>query len=106
MNVAIASDNIRDPFRPFGNGDPLEEALLACQILSRGTESGIRSVLNMITVNAARTSGRPGDGVSEGARADVVLLNAPDEKLAVIENAARLLVVKDGRIVGGTKSGI
>ncbi len=106
VNVAIASDNIRDPFRPFGNGDPLEEALLACQILSRGTESGIRSVLNMITVNAARTSGRPGDGVSEGARADVVLLDAPDEKLAVIENAVRLLVIKDGRIVGGTKNGI
>lgn len=106
VNVAIASDNIRDPFRPFGNGDPLEEALLACQILSRGTERGFRSVLNMITVNAARTSGRPDADLSVGRRADVVLLDAPDVKQAVIENAARLLVVKDGRVVAGTKTGI
>lgn len=106
VNVAIASDNIRDPFRPFGNGDPLEEALLACQILSRGTERGFRSVLDMITVNAARTSGRPDADLSVGRRADVVLLDAPDAKQAVIENAARLLVVKDGRVVAGTKTGI
>ena len=106
VNVAIASDNIRDPFRPFGNGDPLEEALLACQILSRGTERGFRSVLDMITVNAARTSGRPDADLSVGRRADVVLLDAPDVKQAVIENAARLLVVKDGRVVAGTKTGI
>lgn len=106
VNVAIASDNIRDPFRPFGNGDPLEEALLACQILSRGTERGFRSVLDMITVNAARTSGRPDADISVGRRADVVLLDAPDVKQAVIENAARLLVVKDGRVVAGTKTGI
>ena len=106
VNVAIASDNIRDPFRPFGNGDPLEEALLACQILSRGTERGFRSVLDMITVNAARTSGRPDADISVGRRADVVLLDAPDAKQAVIENAARLLVVKDGRVVAGTKTGI
>ena len=106
VNVAIASDNIRDPFRPFGNGDPLEEALLACQILSRGTERGFRSVLDMITVNAARTSGRPDADLSVGRRADVVLLDAPDVKQAVIENAARLLVVKDGRVVAGKKTGI
>ena len=106
VNVAIASDNIRDPFRPFGNGDPLEEALLACQILSRGTERGFRSVLDMITVNAARTSGRPDADLSVGRRADVVLLDAPDVKQAVIENAARLLVVKDGRVVAGTKTAI
>ena len=106
VNVAIASDNIRDPFRPFGNGDPLEEALRACQILSRGTERGFRSVLDMITVNAARTSGRPDADLSVGRRADVVLLDAPDVKQAVIENAARLLVVKDGRVVAGTKTGI
>ena len=38
VNVSLASDNIRDPFRPFGNGNLLEEALLTIQIMQRGTD--------------------------------------------------------------------
>ena len=33
VNVAYASDNIRDPFRPFGNGNLLEEGLFCAQVL-------------------------------------------------------------------------
>lgn len=105
VNVAIGSDNIRDPFRPFGNADPLEEALLTCQLLSRGTESGMSDVLRMVTGNAALASGRQDYGLSVGAPADLVLLDAPDEKTALIENAARLLVLKNGRPVAGELSG-
>lgn len=101
VNVAVASDNIRDPFRPFGNGDPLEEALLTCQLLSRGTARGMTDVLAMITENAARASGLTDYGLREGAAADLVLLEAPDEKTALIENAPRLLVLKAGRPVAG-----
>jgi len=104
VNVAIASDNIRDPFRPFGNGNLLEEGLLACQLLSRGTEAGMHSVIDMITKNARKTSHVDARGIEMGAKADLVLLDATSEKLALIENSTRLLVLKNGAIVGGKQA--
>ncbi len=101
VNVAIASDNIRDPFRPFGNGDLLEEIQFACQVLSRGTRDEILSVFNMATINAAKTSLIQNYGILPGAQADCVLLDATDLKQAVLDKADRLLVVKRGRIVCG-----
>ena len=51
--------------------------------------------------DAARASGLTDYGLREGAAADLVLLDAPDEKTALIENAPRLLVLKAGRPVAG-----
>ena len=49
VNISLASDNIRDPFRPFGNGNLLEEALLTVQVIQRGTDKDLEEVYNMIT---------------------------------------------------------
>ncbi len=104
VNVAAASDNIRDPFRPFGNADLLEEALFACQVLSRGTQKGMSSVLNMVTINAAAASGKKIYSITEGAPADLVLVDAEGEKQAIIGISDRLLVLKSGKIVSGAWS--
>lgn len=99
VNVAVASDNIRDPFRPFGNGNMLEEALFACQVLSRGTEAEMRGVIDMVTKNAAAASGGKRAAIEPGAPADMILIDADSVKQAVIEQPKRLLQIKSGMII-------
>ena len=99
VNVACASDNVRDYFRPFGNADVLEEALITAQVAQLGTPSQLRRVFDMATVNAANVMGIEGYGVEKGCRADLVLLEAPDPALALLGQANKRFVMKNGRII-------
>lgn len=98
-NVAVASDNVRDPYRPFGNGDLLEEALFAAQVLQYGTADQLDEVMRMITTRPARNTLIPDYGLAQGCRADLVILDAPTAKEAIISQSERLYVLKGGRIV-------
>lgn len=99
VNISIASDNIRDPFRPFGNADLLEEALLAAQVVQLGTAEEQDRLLDMITRNPARAMGLEGYGLEEGCRADLVVADAPDPRAAILGRAARTAVIHGGRIL-------
>ena len=98
-NVAVASDNVRDPYRPFGNGDLLEEALFAAQVLQYGTADQLDEVMRMMTTRPARNTMIPDYGLAQGCRADLVILDAPTAKEAIISQSERLYVLKGGRIV-------
>lgn len=104
VNVSLASDNIRDPFRPFGNGNILEEMLLTAQVAQMGTFTDLERVFDMGTVNPARAMGRTDHGIREGARADLVLLDAPGAAEAILDQAPRRLVMKNGRILWENRS--
>lgn len=99
VNVSLASDNIRDPFRPFGNGDMLEEMLLTAQVAQMGTYSDLRRVYRMGTWNPARAMGLEAYGTAEGDRADLVLLEAPSAEEAILGQSNKRFVFKRGRIV-------
>lgn len=47
--VIIASDNIRDPFNPFGNGNLMETALIAAHGCQMGGISDLNSIFQMVT---------------------------------------------------------
>ncbi|MBC7324515.1 MAG: amidohydrolase family protein, partial [Moorella sp. (in: Bacteria)] len=76
VNVAYASDNIRDAFRPFGNANMLEEALITAQVLQMGTPGELKNIMKMGTYNAAAAIGLKHYGIKAGDRADMVLLDA------------------------------
>ncbi|KUK11973.1 MAG: Amidohydrolase [Moorella sp. 60_41] len=100
VNVAYASDNIRDPFRPFGNADMLEEALITAQVLQMGLPGELETVLRMGTYNAAAAAGLgEAYGLRPGAWADLVVLEAGSPAEAVISQAAKSYVFKRGRLV-------
>ena len=98
VNVSVASDNIRDPYRPFGNGDLLEEALFAAQVLQYGTRQQLEETLRMVTTRPARNALLSDYGLAEGCRADLMILDAPTAREAVISGAQRLYVFKQGRL--------
>lgn len=99
VNVSIASDNIRDPFRPFGNADLLEEALLTAQVHKYGLPEAHEMLFDMITYNPAKNSALQNYGLYEGADADLVILDAPTPSKALLSQVARLYVLKKGKII-------
>jgi len=75
VNVAAASDNIRDPFYPFGDGDLLRLAALTCSVAHLPGPAGIATALAMVTEAPARAIGLGTYGLRPGARADLVVLD-------------------------------
>lgn len=99
VNIAYASDNIRDPFRPFGNGNMLEEGLFTAQVMQYGTRNQLSQVFHMGTYAAARNCMRKGYGLEPGCRADLVALDAPTPAEALKSLSPCLLVIKEGNII-------
>lgn len=102
VNVSYASDNIRDPFRPIGNADMLEEGLITAQVAQMITRSDLMTIYRMGTVNPARALQLDDYGLDVGKRADLVLIDAADAAEALVNQATRLYVIKNGRVVAQT----
>ncbi len=99
VDVSIASDNIRDTYRPFGNGDLLEEALLTAQLHKFGTRRGLKKIAEMITFFPAANTLLENYGILPGCAADLVILNAPDIQEAVLSQVEKSYVIKSGKVV-------
>lgn len=99
VNIAYASDNIRDHFRPFGNGDMLEEALFTAQCIQYGTTGQLETVFRMGTYNAAKNCLLKDYGLAEGCRADLTIFREHSAAQAVISQHPRCFVIKDGKVI-------
>lgn len=99
VNVACASDNVRDYFRPFGNADVLEEALITAQVAQMGTPSALEKVFRMATYNGAKLMRLEGYGLEPGCKADLVLLDAKSPMDALLSQAEKAVVMKSGQVV-------
>ena len=97
--VSYASDNVRDPFRPFGNGDMLEEALITAQVLQMGSDPELETVLTMGTYYPARALGLPGYGTEVGDAADLVVLDAESAAEAIIGQREEEMVIRRGMVI-------
>lgn len=99
INVAAASDKVRDSFNPLGSYDLLQTAnLLAHAAHLTGTHE-IPLCLEMVTTRAAEVMGLDEYGLFEGAQADLVVVNAKTmvDTLATIPE--RLGVFRKGQLV-------
>lgn len=96
VNVVLASNNIRNPFTPYGTGDLIQVAMLAIPVSHLGGADDLPTVLPMITTNPARALGLDGYGLEEGCKASMVLLDTERYQDAVIDVPSKLLVIKDG----------
>ena len=96
--VAIASDNIQDPFNPFGRGDLLEMALLAGYAAHLGAAEA-DTLLAMITEIPGQLLGLSPYGVVPGSIADLVVLDAHSALEALQWQSPARWVFKRGRLV-------
>jgi cytosine deaminase len=99
VNVAYASNNVRDAFRPLGNFDLLEEGLVLAYGAHMDSVAELETLLKMSTYNAAKLMRLEGYGLQSGCQADFVILDAPSPSAAIVGQAEKLYVYKAGKLV-------
>lgn len=105
VNVAYGSDNIRDPFNPFGNADMLEGGLILAHAAHMGGTEDLAEVFAMGTRRAAALwEGRTWDSsfryeVEPGAPADLMVFNARTIQEVIVGQASPVRVFVGGRQV-------
>jgi cytosine/creatinine deaminase len=103
VNVAAASDNVRDPFNPLGNYDLLHTANLTAHACHLTGASELETCLSMITSKPAEILGLENYGLFEGARADLVVVDAVNIMNMLAGLPERLATFKNGKCVVRTE---
>jgi cytosine/creatinine deaminase len=97
VNCSIATNNVLNPFTPYGDAALIRMANLYANVCHVSQPAALAECLAMVTSRAAAIL-RHGDyGISPGNPADLVLLDATDPALAVAEIAPPLWGMKAGR---------
>ena len=99
VNVCAASDNVRDPFNPFGSYDMLQIANLNAHVAHMTGEAELWQALEMVTTNAAQTMGLGDRSIAVGNQADLVILDTTDPLEAIISPPPRLATIKAGKLI-------
>lgn len=103
INVCAASDNVSDPFNPFGAYDLLQIANLAAHVAHLSGDAEMLSSLQMVTQHPAQAFGLKNYGLQVGAQADLVVIDAPTAQTALTSIAPRLATFKRGQLVVRTE---
>lgn len=99
VTVFGGSDNIRDAWSPFGNGDMLERAMMIGYRANFRHDAELAFACHMVTSAAAHVLGLAPYGIAVGGPADCVVVEAATLAEAVAARPRRKLVIKAGRII-------
>jgi cytosine deaminase len=99
VTVCLGQDDISDAYYPFGRNNMLEVAFLAAHLLWMTTNREVETLYEMITLNAAQAMNVKDHQLKVGARANLVVLSAPNVLEAMREHAAPRYVITNGILV-------
>lgn len=105
VNVAYGSDNIRDPFNPFGNANMNEIGLILAHAAHMGGTDEIASIFDMATWRAGAlmdsmiTPDPSSYTVAEGIRADLLLWDRGSSQEIMISQSKPTHVIVAGKVV-------
>jgi cytosine deaminase len=94
---SIASNNVLNPFTPFGDCSLVRMANLYANVAQIGRPSELASCLDMVTKLPAKLMNLANYGIAVGNPADLVALDCRDRAGAVAELARPLFGMKNGR---------
>jgi cytosine deaminase len=97
--VCLGQDDISDAYYPFGRNNMLEVAFLASHLLWMMTRKEVEKLYDMITVDAAVAINLGHFGLSEGAPANLVVLDHQDVVEALRFHGPPAHVVSNGRMI-------
>ena len=98
VNGSLSSNNILNPFTPFGDCSQIRMANLYANICHVGKRDDIRECFEMVTRRPAKLLRRDDYGVQIGKAADLVVLDATAPEHAVAELPPVLYGFKRGRM--------
>ncbi len=99
VTVFSGSDNIRDSWWPYGDGDMLHRAEIIGYRSGFYTDDELAAAFDIVTAAGAKALRLEGYGIEVGAKADFVSLAAGHVPEAVIAFPTRHKVFKQGRLV-------
>lgn len=99
VTVFAGSDNIRDAWSPYGNGNMLERVQLIGYLQGMNSHQELEHLFEMATSINAGVLGIDGYGLQPGNRADFILLSADSKAEAVLSRPIPSMVVKAGQII-------
>jgi cytosine/adenosine deaminase-related metal-dependent hydrolase len=99
VTVFAGSDNIRDTWSPYGDGDMLGRVRHIGFLCGLNTDAELNTALALATTNAARVLGLASAGVRDREPADLVVVHAQNVEEAVAAAPPRHLVIRAGRVV-------
>jgi cytosine deaminase len=97
VNCSLSTNNVLNPFTPFGDCSLVRMANLYANICQVGARGDIRECFNMISSRSAKLMNLKDYGLSAGCSADLVVLDATSPEEAVAELAPVLFAFKRGR---------
>ena len=100
INVCFAQDSIQDPWYPLGNGNLMNVLDNGIHIAQMMSFEEIDNVLDLITVNGARTMNLTDSyGIEPGKPANFIVLDAESEFEAVAERVDVSASVRNGEFL-------
>jgi cytosine/creatinine deaminase len=97
VNCTLSTNNVLNPFTPFGDCSLVRMANLYANIGQVGARGDIRECFSMITSRSAKLMNLENYGLRAGCFADLVVLDATSVEDAVAELAPVLFAFKRGR---------
>lgn len=96
-NCTISTNNIMNPFTPFGDCSLVRIVNMYANVIQRGTVEDLTECFRMITERPARAMRREDYGIAVGNPADLVLWNAASAAETIAVVAPPLAAFKRGR---------
>ena len=97
VNCSLSTNNVLNPFTPFGDCSLIRMANLYANICQVGARGDIIECFEMVTNRSARLMRLDGYGLAVGKSADLVVLDCTDRATAVAELVQPLWGFKRGR---------
>ncbi|RWR07467.1 amidohydrolase family protein [Paenirhodobacter populi] len=99
VTVFSGSDNIRDSWWPYGDGDMLGRAMMIGYRSGFYTDAELEAAFDVVTYGGAKALGLADYGIEAGKRADFVALAAAHVPEAVVAVPHQRAVYRAGRLV-------
>src|SRR3954469_15059550 len=97
VTCSLATNNVLNPFTPFGDCSLARMANLYANIAQAGTARELATCFDMVTTQPAKLMNLDDYGIVVGNPADLIVLDSRDAAMAVAEVAHPLLGIKRGR---------
>ncbi len=98
VTVFAGSDNIRDCWSPYGNGDMLDRAAIIAERHGMFTDRELEEAFALTTSEADKALGAARRELRAGEAADLVVVAARSVADAVVDRPPRALVLRAGRV--------
>jgi len=97
VTCSLSTNNIDNPFTPYGDASLVRQANLFANVSQLGTEAELLRCLAWVSTESARLLRLRDYGLAPGCRADFVVFDAPSAAAVVAQIKAPLMGFKAGR---------